>query len=92
MSGADDAGARRLGAELAQGDIPFRLQYFGLGADALWRATSIKANERGGSDFAVVRDGKQVARLSVQVPGVHNVLNALGRLRPFLKWASRPER
>ena len=88
---ADDAGARRLGAELARGEVPFRLQYFGLGKDALWRASSIKVNERGGSDFAVVRDGKELARLSVQVPGVHNVLNALGAFAALSEVGLAPE-
>lgn len=75
---ADDEGAIRLGDELAAGDVPFRLQYFGLGKDALWRAGSIKANTSGGSDFAVLRDGKELARVELRVPGLHNVLNALG--------------
>jgi UDP-N-acetylmuramate--alanine ligase len=75
---ADDDGARRLGAELDAGETPFRLQYFGLAASALWRAGSIKANAQGGSDFAVLRDGKEVARLRLRIPGLHNVLNALG--------------
>ena len=88
---ADDAGAHRLGAELAQGEGQFRLQYFGLAEDALWRAGSIKANERGGSDFVVVRDGKEVARLSVQVPGVHNVLNALGAFAALSEVGLAPE-
>lgn len=88
---ADDAGARRLGTELEQGEGQFRLQYFGLAADALWRASSIRANERGGSDFAVVRDGKEVARVSLQVPGVHNVLNALGAFAALSEVGLAPE-
>jgi UDP-N-acetylmuramate--L-alanine ligase/UDP-N-acetylenolpyruvoylglucosamine reductase len=78
LLGGDDPGAQTLGAELGRAEAPFRIQYFGLAPDASWRAGSITSNAQGGSDFAVLRDSKEIARVNLQLPGLHNVLNALG--------------
>ncbi|MEO8285934.1 MAG: UDP-N-acetylmuramate--L-alanine ligase [Chloroflexota bacterium] len=77
---ADDAGTRHLEQELAVSAAPFRRQSYGISESALWRPLNIAANERGGSDYVVMHSGKQVARVSLRVPGTHNVLNSLAAL------------
>ena len=51
----------------------------------------IKASGRGGRDLVGVRDRKQVAGVPVQVPGVHNVLNALGAFAALSEVGLEPE-
>ncbi len=77
---ADDAGTRRLADDLAEGDAPFRFQLYGTSDRALWRPANIIANRQGGSDFVALRSGKEAARLSLLLPGKHNVLDALAAL------------
>ncbi|MBI2953125.1 MAG: UDP-N-acetylmuramate--L-alanine ligase [Chloroflexi bacterium] len=50
---------------------------FGLSSRALWRATRVHPNKRGGNDFDVVSGGSRFGAFSLQVPGKHNVANAL---------------
>lgn len=45
-----------------------------------WQAVDLAANDRGGTDFRVLRRGQPVATASLQVPGAHNVANALAAL------------
>lgn len=63
-------------AALAESHAP-RLIRFGIRAENEWRATSVKSNARGGSDFAIYQHDRFVGNASVQVPGEYNVLNAL---------------
>lgn len=42
-----------------------------------WRATDVRPNADGGSDFIVWRGKEQVGDLSLRIPGKHNVLNGL---------------
>ncbi|NDJ54650.1 MAG: UDP-N-acetylmuramate--L-alanine ligase [Chloroflexi bacterium] len=42
-----------------------------------WRARDVKPNEHGGMDFNIVYLGFEVGRVSLRVPGIHNVQNAL---------------
>ncbi|MCX6021762.1 MAG: UDP-N-acetylmuramate--L-alanine ligase, partial [Chloroflexi bacterium] len=44
---------------------------------AAWQADGLQRNERGGYDFRVLLHGNTVAEVSLQVPGRHNVSNAL---------------
>jgi UDP-N-acetylmuramate--alanine ligase len=88
---ADDAGARRLGADLIAGAAPFRLQFYGTGDSAIWRASAITTNARGGSDYIALHNGKQVARLSLQIPGKHNVLNSLAALAACAELSVTPQ-
>ncbi|MDE3089981.1 MAG: UDP-N-acetylmuramate--L-alanine ligase, partial [Chloroflexota bacterium] len=42
--------------------------------------TDVKPNVRGGSDFTVWRGDERIAKFDLQIPGRHNVLNALAAL------------
>ncbi|MGE0228612.1 MAG: UDP-N-acetylmuramate--L-alanine ligase [Dehalococcoidia bacterium] len=58
-----------------------RVERFALAdVEAEWRAVQLRGNDRGGIDFVVQLDGSEVGRVSLQVPGRHNVSNALGAL------------
>lgn len=50
---------------------------YGVGAGNEWQATRIRANASGGIDFEIQRENHFVTAASLQVPGEHNVLNAL---------------
>ena len=52
---------------------------YGLAAGGDWRAVKLAVNDVGGHDFTVLRRETQTApeRFRLQVPGVHNVKNAL---------------
>ena len=45
-------------------------------SDAFFRATDIESTDMG-SRFTLLKEGKELARISLSVPGMHNVLNAL---------------
>lgn len=64
------------GAGLAESSAPQVIRY-GLRAGNDWRATNVASNARGGSDFAIYAHDRFVGNASLQVPGEHNVLNAL---------------
>jgi UDP-N-acetylmuramate--alanine ligase len=53
---------------------------YGLGHNNDWRADEIVPNSRGGSDFSVWHGGTCVGTFTLQIPGRHNVLNALAAL------------
>ncbi|MBI4786610.1 MAG: UDP-N-acetylmuramate--L-alanine ligase [Chloroflexi bacterium] len=53
---------------------------YGFGEENDWRASDIHPNARGGSDFVVWRKGAHVGNYQLQIPGTHNVLNALAAL------------
>lgn len=52
--------------------------HYGVGQANEWRAADIRANELGGSDFEIFYENQFVGKISLQIPGEHNVLNALG--------------
>jgi len=73
---ADDAGAR-LVAQRSQANVIT----YGFALDARWRPAYTAVTSAGGWQFIPVRDGVPVAETVVlQVPGRHNVLNALAAL------------
>ena len=74
---ADDAGALAL-RDAAQPGVT--VHTYGLGPEADWQARDLRSNQAGGLDAGVWHDGKEVARLSLAVPGRHNVRNALAAL------------
>ncbi|HVF99233.1 MAG TPA: UDP-N-acetylmuramate--L-alanine ligase, partial [Chloroflexia bacterium] len=74
---ADDPTSMQLASDLRASSASFRLQFYGSAPGALWRPGSITANQIGGSDYIALRDGQQVARVSLRVPGRHNALNSL---------------
>jgi len=53
---------------------------YGLDAANVWRAEKLAANESGGTDFVVFCDKQEVGAFALQIPGWHNVLNALAAL------------
>lgn len=71
----DDDGARRLLREVRG---PRALGY-GLNPDAELRATAVEQHGRG-SRFRVEEAGAVLTELTLRVPGLHNVRNALGAL------------
>lgn len=76
---ADDLGARRLLADMT-GAGP-RILSYGTGEGRRdYRAKSLAIAEKGGFAFDVLRQETPVASLALQVPGEHNVRNALAAL------------
>ena len=67
----DDPGAARIGVEGGN-----RTRSYGLGAGASLRGTLVRDN-RVGSVFHVTEDGISAGDMTVPVPGLHNVRNAL---------------
>ncbi|HAJ97115.1 MAG TPA: UDP-N-acetylmuramate--L-alanine ligase [Ruminococcus sp.] len=50
---------------------------FGYGESNQYRAVDIVHNANAGASFTVLKDGQEMGRITLQVPGEHNVLNAL---------------
>jgi UDP-N-acetylmuramate--alanine ligase len=57
-----------------------RVARYGFGVANDWRAGDVRSNTHGGSDFTAWRGGTRVGDFCLQVPGQHNVLNALAAL------------
>ncbi len=53
-----------------------RVETFGLGPGADWRATSLRSS-RSGTVFKLLRHGQEIMNCSLRLAGVHNVCNAL---------------
>ena len=53
---------------------------YGLGAGVDWQAVEIRANEVGGSDFVALKERQPVGAFGLQLPGLHNVKNALAAI------------
>ncbi|HEX9076127.1 MAG TPA: UDP-N-acetylmuramate--L-alanine ligase, partial [Anaerolineae bacterium] len=64
--------------ELVAARAPFAR--YGFGADDSWRASDVKPNGLGGSDFSVWHENSYLGDFHLQIPGTHNVLNALAAL------------
>ncbi|MFL5733057.1 MAG: UDP-N-acetylmuramate--L-alanine ligase, partial [Chloroflexia bacterium] len=77
---ADDPQASNLAADLSASAAPFRTQLYGTAPQALWRTRELGPNDHGGFDYVALRDRTEVARLSLTVPGRHNMLNSLAAL------------
>jgi len=76
---ADSPGSAALGAERAAAGT--NVETYSVDAeDATWRARGLRGNDRGGLDCSVELDGRELGKLSLGVPGRHNVANALGAL------------
>ena len=58
-------------------NLPRRVAFYGTSEDAEYRAANI-APEGAGVAFDVEKDGKKLTRVRLNIPGRHNVLNALG--------------
>lgn len=70
----DDANIRRLMPGLS-----CRFRTYGLEPEADYRATDIRLNQSK-TTFKVTRDGKPLGEATLQVPGLHNVYNALATI------------
>ncbi|KAK3275049.1 hypothetical protein CYMTET_16799 [Cymbomonas tetramitiformis] len=77
----DDAGARSLVTHFGMDTEALALDRsvitYGLEQGNHWSAIMLTPNVEGGTDFVVVRAGQPVGRVTLRVPGVHNVLNTL---------------
>jgi UDP-N-acetylmuramate: L-alanyl-gamma-D-glutamyl-meso-diaminopimelate ligase len=60
-------------------DAPCRVETFGVGGDADWRAEDAQA-EAGGMRFRLLRRGRDAGIFRSGLPGLHNVRNALAAL------------
>lgn len=72
----EDAAALELGSEIGQGS--HRAQTYGLDARWDWRAEGVQLGTSAG--FEVWRGDQRLGLCALQVPGRHNVLNALAAL------------
>ncbi|EOY23304.1 hypothetical protein QUC31_008199 [Theobroma cacao] len=50
---------------------------YGISSTNEWHASSICPNSQGGSDYVLCHRGQPLAEISLQIPGVHNVLNSV---------------
>jgi UDP-N-acetylmuramate--alanine ligase len=62
-----------------------RVERYALDAEAEWRALQLRPNDHGGLDCAVRLEGAELGRLSLRLPGRHNVANALGALAAAMR-------
>ena len=58
-------------------DANCSVETFGLAEDCFWRGVDYSA-ERGCARMTVLRDGEEIARVSMSLAGLHNAYNALG--------------
>jgi UDP-N-acetylmuramate--alanine ligase len=72
VANRDDAGVQAILPRLSR-----RVATYGLSADAEYRAVDIRVHGPG-MTFTLERKGAKLGNLSLQVPGIHNVYNALG--------------
>jgi UDP-N-acetylmuramate--alanine ligase len=64
-------------AALMRGPFQAPVQTCGLEAGNEWRAEGVALNSLGGYDFQVLHGGSEIGCVRLQVPGIHNVRNAL---------------
>ncbi len=83
LVGADSEAADEIGR--ARRAAAARVERFGFAQDSEWRAGQLRVNDRGGLDATVSLEGVQLGRLSLRVPGRHNVLNALAALAAAMR-------
>jgi UDP-N-acetylmuramate--alanine ligase len=53
---------------------------YGLGGGVDWQAVEIRTNEIGGSDFVALKERQPMGAFGLQLPGLHNVKNALAAI------------
>lgn len=84
----DDAGVQQLFSRL-----PATTEHYGIHPENDWRAENIIPNHFGCATFTPTRDGAPVAPpVVMQLPGIHNVKNALAALAVCLKAGVSPEK
>jgi UDP-N-acetylmuramate: L-alanyl-gamma-D-glutamyl-meso-diaminopimelate ligase len=67
-----------------------RVETFGIGIDADWRADDVRAAD-GGARFRLARRGRDLGEFALGVPGEHNVRNALAALAVAAEEGIEPE-
>jgi UDP-N-acetylmuramate--alanine ligase len=75
----------------ATAGLQCRLETFGFACDADWSAAHLKSH-LGRYHFAVLHHNEQVCEVQLEVPGRHNVLNALAAVALALHHGVEPER
>ncbi|XP_009377604.2 UDP-N-acetylmuramate--L-alanine ligase-like [Pyrus x bretschneideri] len=70
-------GKRAIGSDSWKCSDSYNITTYGTASSNEWHASSIGPNLRGGSDYTLCHCGHPVADISLQIPGVHNVLNSL---------------
>ncbi|TAJ19586.1 MAG: UDP-N-acetylmuramate--L-alanine ligase [Dehalococcoidia bacterium] len=81
---ADAPQALALG--LARRAAGAHVERYGLDADgAEWNGTRVRGNDHGGLDCSVSLNGTELGRLSIGIPGRHNLQNALGALAAAMR-------
>ena len=83
LVGADSEAADEIG--VARRAAGARVERFGFAQGVEWRAEQLRANDHGGLDATVLLEGVELGRLSLRVPGRHNVLNALAALAAAMR-------
>ncbi|CAI5998316.1 unnamed protein product, partial [Closterium sp. NIES-64] len=90
--GPDSAAAAGASARAAWLDVEEEVRTavtYGLDEGNDWRAIMLAPNQAGGTDYVTVFAGRPMARVSLQLPGVHNVLNSLAVLVVAAQLAAR---
>lgn len=77
IGGYDNEEARRIAEERRAQGLP-AVTYGLLGGD--WTASDVLPNQQGGMDFVACYGGQPLVEVSLLVPGMHNVQNALAAL------------
>jgi UDP-N-acetylmuramate--alanine ligase len=72
--------SRRICNPAAEGRRKPQIVTYGLDAGVDWQAVEIRANEAGGSDFVALKEKQPVGTFGLQLPGLHNVKNALAAI------------
>ncbi|KAM6555777.1 hypothetical protein CsatB_002796 [Cannabis sativa] len=55
----------------------YKITTYGISSSNDWQASSITQNSKGGVDYTVCHWGCPVADISLQISGIHNILNSL---------------
>ncbi len=71
--------------------LPAEVVSYALAAEARWRATDIDFMGTPYPVFTAIHDGRPAARVALQVPGTHNVANALAALAVGARLGVEPQ-
>ncbi|KAG9455279.1 hypothetical protein H6P81_008183 [Aristolochia fimbriata] len=58
-------------------NLKYKITTYGTSLMHEWSASSVLPNSDGGSDYTLHHWGHPIAEISIQLPGVHNILNSL---------------
>ncbi len=74
LAASEDANVREIAAAALS-----RVETFGLGEDAYWRATDVEYSDTG-TNFTLQRNGENVSKFSTMLSGEHNLKNTLAAI------------